>query len=100
MQKRSKGRGLTRVKFHNRHQKLGSVGESDFCAWSRIHLKFLRRIETVNSHLYVQQLQRVHKYFVEKRPAFVNQKKILLHGNARPHTVRTKQQRKTKKLWN
>ena len=64
--------------------------------WDRrgiIHFELLNRNETVTADLYVQQLQRVHQSLLEKRPALVNRKNVvLLHDNARPHTARVTQE--------
>lgn len=53
-----------------------------------VHLEFLKLYETLNAHLYVQHLQHVYKGLIEKRPALVNQKNvILLHENSKPHSA-------------
>ena len=63
--------------------------------WGRrgiIHFELLNRNETVTADVYFQQLQRVHQSLLEKRPALVNRKNVvLLHNNARPHTARVTQ---------
>lgn len=65
--------------------------------WDRqgiIHHELLNRNETVTGDVYVQQLQRVQEKLLEKRPALVNRKNvILLHDNARPHTARVTQEK-------
>lgn len=40
-----------------------------------IHLEFLKHSEKLNVHLFVQQLQHVHKILVENCPVVVNRKK-------------------------
>ena len=53
----------------------------------------LNRNETITADLYVQKLQRVHQSLLEKRPALVNRKYVvLLHDNARPHTATVTQE--------
>lgn len=42
--------------------------------WGIIRLDFLKVKEMLNGHLYVQQLQRVDKSFVEKYPLLVDKK--------------------------
>ena len=65
--------------------------------WDRqgiIHHELLNRNETVTGDVYVQQLQRVQEKLLEKRPALVNRKNvILLHDNAKPHTARVTQEK-------
>ena len=58
-----------------------------------IQFEQLNRNETVTADLYVQKLQQlVHQSLLEKRPALVNRKNVvLLHDNARPHTARVTQ---------
>ena len=59
--------------------------------WDRrgiIHFKLLSRNETFTADLYVQQLQHIHQSLLEKCPALVKWKNVvLLHDNTRPHTA-------------
>ena len=71
--------------------------------WDRrgiIHFELLNRNETVTADLYLQQLQHVHQSLLEKRPALVNRKNVvLLHDNARPHTARVTQEKNLELGW-
>ena len=66
------------------------------CVWwdhhCIIHLELLNRNETVTADLHVQQLQRIHQSLLKKHPTLVNQKNVVLHDNARPHTARVTQE--------
>jgi len=54
-----------------------------------IHFEFLPRNQTINADIYCQQFERLRTALLEKRPALVNRKGVLIHNdNARPHTAR------------
>ena len=54
-----------------------------------ILLELLPRNQTINADVYRQQLARLRNALLKKRPALVNRKGVLIHGdNARPHTAR------------
>lgn len=68
------------------------------CVWwdmrGIVHWERLDDNATVNSELYCHQLQRVQDALVQKRPAMVNRKGvILLHDNARPHVAKMTRQK-------
>ena len=61
------------------------------CIWWEwqgiIHYELLHYGQTLNSHLYCQQLDRLNAAHMQKRPSLLNRGRIALHqGNARPHT--------------
>ena len=54
-----------------------------------IHYELVPGGRAVNADLYSDQLQRVHAILLERHPALVNRRRVLLqHDNARPHTSR------------
>jgi histone-lysine N-methyltransferase SETMAR len=68
------------------------------CVWwdciGVIHFEVLEMGQTITADLYCQQLDRLHQALIEKRPALVNRKGVILqHDNARPHTARITQQK-------
>ena len=63
------------------------------CVWWSIrgvvHFEVLKPGQTVNADLYCEQLDRVNQSLIEKCPAIVNRKGVILqHDNARPHCAR------------
>lgn len=63
------------------------------CVWWSIrgvvHFEVLKPGQTVNADLYCEQLDRVNKSLIEKWPAIVNRKGVILqHDNARAHCAR------------
>ncbi|XP_043496419.1 histone-lysine N-methyltransferase SETMAR-like [Polistes fuscatus] len=63
------------------------------CVWWSIrgivHFELLKPGQTVTADLYSEQLQRVNQSLIEKWPAIVNRKGVILqHDNARPHCAR------------
>lgn len=63
------------------------------CVWWSIrgivHFEVLKPEQTVNADLYCEQLDRVNQSLIEKCPAIVNRKGVILqHDNARPHCAR------------
>ncbi|XP_076166383.1 lymphocyte-specific helicase isoform X3 [Ptiloglossa arizonensis] len=63
------------------------------CVWWSIrgvvHFEVLKPGQTVNADLYCEQLDRVNKSLIEKWPAIVNRKGVILqHDNARLHCAR------------
>lgn len=63
------------------------------CVWWSIrgivHLELLKYGQTVNSDLYCEQLDRLNQSLVEKCPAIVNRRGVILqHDNARPHCAK------------
>ncbi len=68
------------------------------CVWwdciGIIHFEVLEMDQTITADLYCQQLDRLHQALIEKRPALVNRKGVILqHDNAKPHTARITQQK-------
>ncbi|XP_043498446.1 histone-lysine N-methyltransferase SETMAR-like [Polistes fuscatus] len=63
------------------------------CVWWSIrgivHFELLKPGQTVTADLYSEQLQRVNQSLIEKWPAIVNRKGVILQNdNARPHCAR------------
>ncbi|CAK9820120.1 Histone-lysine N-methyltransferase SETMAR [Anthophora quadrimaculata] len=63
------------------------------CVWWSIHgivhFVVLKPVQTVNADLYCEQLDRVNQSLIEKYPAIVNRKGVILqYDNARPHCAR------------
>ncbi|GFY29907.1 histone-lysine N-methyltransferase SETMAR [Trichonephila clavipes] len=63
------------------------------CIWwgirGVVHFEVLKRGETVNAELYCEQLDRRNQSLIEKYPAIINRKDVILqHDNARPHCAR------------
>ena len=60
------------------------------CVWWSIrgvvHFEVLKPGQTVNADFYCEQLDRVNQSLIEKCPAIVNRKRVILqHDNAKPH---------------
>ncbi|GFV25331.1 histone-lysine N-methyltransferase SETMAR [Trichonephila clavipes] len=63
------------------------------CVWwgirGIVHFEVLKAGETVNADLYCEQLGRLNQLLIEKYPAIINRKGVILqHDNARPHCAR------------
>ncbi len=68
------------------------------CVWwdsvGIVHFEVLEPNQTITAELYCQQLDRLQLALIEKRPALVNRKWVILqHDNARPHSARMTQQK-------
>lgn len=65
-----------------------------------IHLEFIKRNEILKGYSYVNQMERIYKILIEKRPALANKKTLfLLRDKARLHTTRITQGRKRGNRW-
>lgn len=59
-----------------------------------IHFELLRPGETITADSYCSQLERLQSKLIEKRPALINRRGVILqHDNARPHTARITQEK-------
>ncbi|GFV85331.1 histone-lysine N-methyltransferase SETMAR [Trichonephila clavipes] len=63
------------------------------CVWwgihGIVHFEMVKPGETVNADLYCEQLDRLNESLIEKYPAIINRKGVILqHDNARPHCAR------------
>lgn len=90
----AKGSGLTRI-ISTTDSKSWDLPKNSIveCVWWHqrgiIDFEFLNWHFKLNADLYVYQLQLVHQCLIEKRPALINMKNVvLLHDNAGPHTIR------------
>jgi histone-lysine N-methyltransferase SETMAR len=68
------------------------------CVWwdivGIIHFELLEPGQTITADLYCQQLDRLQQALIEKRPALVNRRGVILqHDNARPHSAKITQQK-------
>lgn len=80
-------KGLPRIIFHNRLEKLDNRDQKLMLRlWLDRHFVYLMRIETINAHLYVHQMQRVDKCLIEKQPVLIKKKNSLVNESARPYT--------------
>jgi len=68
------------------------------CVWwdimGMLYFELLENNQTITAEIYSQQLQRLREALLNKRPAMVNRKGvILLHDNARPHVAKMTQKK-------
>lgn len=74
------------------------------CVWWDIHgiiyYEMLNMGQTVTAEIYCQQLDRLRQALNKKRPALLNRKGIILHGdNARPHVAKITHEKITEFGW-
>lgn len=87
-------KGLPRIIFHKRLEKLDNRDQKLMLRlWFDRHFVYLMRIETINAHLYVHQMQRVDKCLIEKQPVFIKKKDSLVNENARTSTSKMTQEK-------
>ncbi|GFV52974.1 histone-lysine N-methyltransferase SETMAR [Trichonephila clavipes] len=80
----------------NRHETLLSqvyIQKRRLCVWwgirGIVHFEVLKSGETVNADLYCEQLDGLNQSLIEKYPAIINRKGVILqHDNARPRCAR------------
>jgi [histone H3]-lysine36 N-dimethyltransferase SETMAR len=68
------------------------------CVWwdniGVIHFEVLEPKQTITADFYYQQLERLNEALIQKRPALINRKRVILqHDNARPHSSKNTQQK-------
>ena len=74
------------------------------CVWDNmkgiLHFELLPNNQTVTGDLYAQQLERLKQAILQKQPALVNRRGvILLHDNARPHVSKIVQEKIKEFQW-
>lgn len=68
--------------------------------WGYNNYEILKPGETITAELYCQQLDRLHKQLLVKRPGLVNRKEVILqHDNARPHAAKLNQEKIKQLNW-